>query len=107
MQAAVDAAVATGAPLRAVVNSAGIGWASRTVGRDGTPHDLGAYKKVIEVNLIGTFNVMRLAAAAMAKTEPADEDGQRGVVINTASVAGSRARPARSRTPPPRAASSA
>jgi NAD(P)-dependent dehydrogenase (short-subunit alcohol dehydrogenase family) len=88
VQAAVDAAVATGAPLRAAISCAGIGWASRTVGRDGTPHDLGAYQKVIQVNLVGTFNLMRIAAAAMAKTEPADADGQRGVVVNTSSVAG-------------------
>ncbi|MFC6080264.1 SDR family NAD(P)-dependent oxidoreductase [Sphaerisporangium aureirubrum] len=88
VQAAVDAAVATGKPLRAVVNSAGIGWASRTVGRDGSPHDLASYRKVIDVNLIGTFNLMRIGAAAMAKTEPADADGARGVVVNTASVAG-------------------
>ena len=88
VQAAVDAAVATGAPLRTAISCAGIGWASRTVGRDGTPHDLGAYQKVIAVNLIGTFNVMRIAAAAMAKTDPADADGQRGVVVNTSSVAG-------------------
>jgi NAD(P)-dependent dehydrogenase (short-subunit alcohol dehydrogenase family) len=88
VQAAVDVAVATGKPLRAVVNSAGIGWASRTVGRDGSPHDLASYRKVIDVNLIGTFNLMRIGAAAMAKTEPADADGARGVVINTASVAG-------------------
>ncbi|MFF3440907.1 SDR family NAD(P)-dependent oxidoreductase [Streptosporangium sp. NPDC002721] len=87
VQAAVDAAVATGKPLRVVVNSAGIGWASRTVGRDGSPHDLASYRKVIEVNLIGTFNLMRIGAAAIAKTEPVDGDGQRGVVINTASVA--------------------
>ncbi|MGH3374188.1 MAG: SDR family NAD(P)-dependent oxidoreductase [Actinoallomurus sp.] len=87
VQAAADAAVATGAPLRVVVNSAGIGWASRTVGRDGTPHDLAAYRKVIEVNLIGTFNGMRIGAAAMAKTEPLNADNARGVVINTASVA--------------------
>jgi NAD(P)-dependent dehydrogenase (short-subunit alcohol dehydrogenase family) len=87
VQAAVDAAVATGVPLRAIVNSAGIGWASRTVGRDGSPHDLATYKKVIEVNLIGTFNLMRIGAAAIAKTDPVDEDGLRGVVINTASVA--------------------
>jgi NAD(P)-dependent dehydrogenase (short-subunit alcohol dehydrogenase family) len=85
---AVAAAEAFGAPLRVAVSCAGIGWAARTVGRDGTPHDLGAYRKVIDVNLIGTFNVMRIAAAAMAKTEPADADGQRGVVINTASIAG-------------------
>ena len=88
MQAAVDVAVATGEPLRVVVSSAGIGWASRTVGRDGSPHDLATYRKVIDVNLIGTFNLMRIGAAAIAKTEPADADGQRGVVINTASVAG-------------------
>ncbi|MFF0309110.1 SDR family NAD(P)-dependent oxidoreductase [Streptosporangium sp. NPDC004379] len=87
VQAAVDAAVATGKPLRVVVNSAGIGWATRTVNRDGSPHDLASYRKVIDVNLIGTFNLMRIGAAAIAKTEPADEDGQRGVVINTASVA--------------------
>src|SRR5689334_2859546 len=88
VQAAVDAAVATGKPLRVVVNSAGIGWASRTVGRDSSPHDLASYRKVIDVNLIGTFNLMRIGAAAVAKTEPADADGQRGVVINTASIAG-------------------
>src|SRR6201986_1606179 len=88
VQAAVDLAVATGEPLRAGVSCAGIGWASRTVGRDGTPHDLASYQKVIAVNLIGTFNVMRIAAAAMSKTEPGDADGQRGVIINTSSVAG-------------------
>ncbi|MBF8190400.1 SDR family NAD(P)-dependent oxidoreductase [Nonomuraea sp. K274] len=87
VQAAVDAAVATGKPLRVVVNSAGIGWAERTVNREGKPHSPASYRKVIEVNLIGTFNLMRIAAAAIAKTEPADADGQRGVVINTASVA--------------------
>ncbi|GAA5073721.1 NAD(P)-dependent dehydrogenase (short-subunit alcohol dehydrogenase family) [Thermocatellispora tengchongensis] len=87
VQAAVDTAAAAGKPLRVIVNSAGIGWAARTVGRDGAPHDLAAYRKVIDVNLIGTFNLMRIGAAAVAKTEPVDEDGQRGVVINTASVA--------------------
>ena len=85
---AVDVAVATGSPLRVAVSCAGIGWAARTVARDGSPHDLASYQKVIAVNLIGTFNLMRLAAAAMAKTEPADADGQRGVVINTASISG-------------------
>jgi NAD(P)-dependent dehydrogenase (short-subunit alcohol dehydrogenase family) len=88
MQAAVDAAVATGAPLRVVVNSAGIGWASRTVAKDGSPHDLAAYRKVIDVNLIGTFNGTRLGAAAIAKTDPVNDDNLRGVIINTASVAG-------------------
>jgi NAD(P)-dependent dehydrogenase (short-subunit alcohol dehydrogenase family) len=86
--AAVGTAAAQGAPLRIVVNCAGIGWAARTVGRDGAPHDLAAYRKVIDVNLIGTFNLMRIGAAAIARTEPADTDGQRGVVINTSSVAG-------------------
>ncbi|GII85432.1 short-chain dehydrogenase/reductas [Sphaerisporangium siamense] len=88
VQAAVDAAVATGRPLRGVVNSAGIGWAARTVARDGAPHDLAAYRRVIDINLIGTFNLMRVGAAAIAKTDPVDEDGQRGVIVNTASVAG-------------------
>src|SRR5580658_8054874 len=85
---AVAVAQALGVPLRVAVSCAGIGWAARTVGRDGTPHDLGPYRKVIDVNLIGTFNLMRIAAAAIAKTDPADADGQRGVVINTASIAG-------------------
>jgi len=85
---AVAAAERLGVPLRVVVNCAGIGWASRTVGRDGTPHDLASYRKVIDVNLIGTFNLMRIGAAAVARTDPADADGQRGVVINTASIAG-------------------
>ncbi|MEU4820368.1 SDR family NAD(P)-dependent oxidoreductase [Actinomadura sp. NPDC023710] len=88
VQAAVQAAVDSGAPLRVIVNSAGIGWASRTVNRDGSPHDLASYETVIRVNLIGTFNLMRVGAAAISKTEPADEDGLRGVVINTASIAG-------------------
>jgi NAD(P)-dependent dehydrogenase (short-subunit alcohol dehydrogenase family) len=88
VQAAVDVAAAAGPPLRTVVNCAGIGWAARTVGRDGSPHDLATYRKVIDVNLIGTFNLMRIGAAAIANTEAADADGQRGVVINTASVAG-------------------
>ncbi|TDD66850.1 SDR family oxidoreductase [Actinomadura darangshiensis] len=88
VRAAVQAAVDTGAPLRVIVNSAGIGWASRTVNRDGTPHDLNAYETVIRINLIGTFNLMRIGAAAISKTEPADADGARGVVVNTASIAG-------------------
>ena len=88
VQEAVDTATSTGSPLRVAVSCAGIGWAARTVGRDGTPHDLASYQKVIAVNLVGTFNLMRIAAAAMAKTEPVDADGQRGVVVNTASIAG-------------------
>ncbi len=85
VQAAVDAAVDTGLPLRVVVNCAGIGTAGRLLSKKG-PHDLDVFSQVIGVNLIGTFNVMRLAAAAVAQTEPL-EDGARGVVVNTASVA--------------------
>ncbi len=82
---AVEAASAVG-PLRIVVNCAGIGWAQRTIGRDGDPHDLDAFKTVVNVNLVGTFNVMRLAAGAMSKVDPGD-DGERGVIVNTASIA--------------------
>ena len=85
VQAAVDTVVAAGAPLRITVNCAGVGTAGRIVGKNG-PHDLDTYRRVIEVNLIGTFNVLRLAAEAIAKTSEL-ADGQRGVVINTASVA--------------------
>jgi len=84
VQAAVEQATSMGT-LRAAISCAGIGFGMRTIGKDGTPHDLGVFQKVISVNLIGTFNVLRLAASAMAKNEP--EDGERGVVINTASVA--------------------
>jgi NAD(P)-dependent dehydrogenase (short-subunit alcohol dehydrogenase family) len=80
-------AAANGQPLRVAVSCAGIGWAERTVNREGAPHDLASFQRIISVNLIGTFNLMRLAAAAMAETEPADPDGQRGVIINTSSVA--------------------
>ena len=87
VQAAVDVAAEAG-PLRALVNCAGIGWASRTIARDGTPHDLDSFRKVVEINLTGTFNCIRLAAGAMAATEPVDEHGQRGAIVNTSSVAG-------------------
>jgi NAD(P)-dependent dehydrogenase (short-subunit alcohol dehydrogenase family) len=91
-EASVAAAVATaaglGVPLRVVVNCAGIGWAERTVNRDGSPHSLASFRKVIDINLIGTFNLMRIAAAAIARTDPVDGDGQRGAVVNTASIAG-------------------
>ena len=76
---------AAGAPLRTVVNCAGIGPSARIVGSKGT-HDLDLYAKVVRVNLVGTFNVLATAAEAMAATEP-DADGQRGVVVNTASIA--------------------
>jgi NAD(P)-dependent dehydrogenase (short-subunit alcohol dehydrogenase family) len=88
IRAAVQAA-ADIAPLRAAVNSAGIGWAQRTIGRDGefdSAHDLEAFKRVIAINLIGTFDVVRLAATAMSRNEP-DADGCRGAIVNLASVA--------------------
>jgi NAD(P)-dependent dehydrogenase (short-subunit alcohol dehydrogenase family) len=81
------AAASEMAPLRALVNCAGIGSAGRTLGRDGTPHDLGDFQKVIGVNLIGTFNCIRLGASAMAQTDPVDGAGSRGAIVNTASVA--------------------
>ena len=77
------------APLRACVNSAGIGWAQRTIGRDGmleSAHDLDAFRRVVEINLIGTFDVTRQAATVMSRNEP-DADGQRGAIVNLASVA--------------------
>ena len=86
--AAVEAAKELG-PLRALVNAAGIGWATRTIGRDGqyaSAHDLDIYRKVIEVNLIGTFNCLRLAATAMSQNEPLADD-ERGAVVNVTSVA--------------------
>jgi NAD(P)-dependent dehydrogenase (short-subunit alcohol dehydrogenase family) len=85
VEAAVELA-ASGPPLRIAVNCAGIGWAQRTIGRDGSPHDFGAFEHVLRVNLIGTFNVLRLAASAISATEPL-EDGERGVIVNTASIA--------------------
>jgi len=85
---AVDVAAALPSPLRVIVNCAGIGWAERTVNRDGSPHSYATFRKVIDINLIGTFNLMRIGAAAVARTEAVDADNQRGVVINTASVAG-------------------
>lgn len=86
VQAAVDAAMEMG-PLRACVNGAGLGSAGRTVDRNGDPMPLKQFEFVIRVNLIGTFNCIRLAAAAMGKTDPVDADGQRGAIVNMASVA--------------------
>ncbi len=85
VQAAVDAAMEMG-PLRVLVNCAGIGPPARTVDRDGNPHDYGHFKSVIYVNLLGTFNCIRLAAAAMTHVD-VGEDGDRGAIVNTASVA--------------------
>lgn len=85
LEAAVREADALG-PLRAAIGCAGVGWAARTVDRSGTPHDLTAFQKVIGVNLVGMFNMLRLAASAMARTMPT-QNGERGVVVQTASVA--------------------
>jgi NAD(P)-dependent dehydrogenase (short-subunit alcohol dehydrogenase family) len=74
------------APLRIVANCAGVGSAMRTISRDGTPHDMDVFKFVVNVNLIGSFNVLRLAASAMSKADVL-ESGERGVVVNTASIA--------------------
>ncbi|GAA1920878.1 SDR family oxidoreductase [Nocardioides lentus] len=85
---AVDAALELG-PLRAAVNSAGIGWAQRTVGRDGTYEsaaDLDAFLKVIRVNLVGVFDSTRLEATAMSRNAP-DAGGERGAIVNVASIA--------------------
>jgi NAD(P)-dependent dehydrogenase (short-subunit alcohol dehydrogenase family) len=87
--AQVTAAVAAAAemgPLRVVVNCAGIGPPARTLNRDGSPIDLEFFQRIIGINLVGTFNVIRLAASVMATTEPL-ADGLRGVIVNTASVA--------------------
>jgi NAD(P)-dependent dehydrogenase (short-subunit alcohol dehydrogenase family) len=86
VQAAIDATVDAFGALHICCNYAGLGNAIKTVGRDG-PFPLDAFKFVINVNLVGTFNVLRLAAAQMAKQEPVTDDGGRGVIINTASVA--------------------
>ena len=83
--AGLDSAIAAMGPLRGLVNCAGIGGASRIVGREG-PMPLEAFARTIQVNLIGTFNMMRLAAARMQSNEP-DADGARGAIVNTASVA--------------------
>jgi NAD(P)-dependent dehydrogenase (short-subunit alcohol dehydrogenase family) len=84
VSAALVKAAAAHGPARVLVNCAGIGVAKRVAGRDG-PHPLADFDKVVRVNLIGTFNMIRLAAAEMGKLEPVD--GERGIIISTASVA--------------------
>jgi NAD(P)-dependent dehydrogenase (short-subunit alcohol dehydrogenase family) len=85
LEAAVASAVEAFGSLRIAVSCAGIGWAERTVGKQG-PAQLGPFETVVGVNLIGTFNVLRLTAAAMLANDP-DEDGERGAVVMTASIA--------------------
>ncbi|GLY27200.1 SDR family oxidoreductase [Kineosporia sp. NBRC 101731] len=85
VETAVTEASSGGSPLRSVVNCAGIGTAARILGKKGR-HDIALYAKVVQINLIGTFTVLTYAAERIAETA-ADENGQRGVIINTASVA--------------------
>ncbi|SEM68428.1 SDR family NAD(P)-dependent oxidoreductase [Halomonas caseinilytica] len=88
MQAAVEAAVSLGGKhgLAGVIHCAGVVSVAKLLDREGNPADLEAYARTVQINLVGTFNVMRLAAAAMSQNDPF-EDGERGVIINTASVA--------------------
>ena len=86
LSAALDAVDAAFGPARIVMNIAGIGTAKRVVGKDGAPAPLEDFERVIRVNLIGTYNVIRLTAARIAKLPPLD-DGERGVMLMTASVA--------------------
>jgi NAD(P)-dependent dehydrogenase (short-subunit alcohol dehydrogenase family) len=85
MRSAVEAAASLGNGLRVLVNCAGIAIAEKVIGKD-TTHDLNRFAKVIQVNLVGVFNAIRLGAEAMQRNEP-DAEGERGVIINTASVA--------------------
>jgi NAD(P)-dependent dehydrogenase (short-subunit alcohol dehydrogenase family) len=84
-QVAVDQA-AEGGNLRIAVNCAGTGWVGRVINRDGSPHDLAPFQFIQNLNVIGTFNIMTKAASAIAQVEP-QADGERGVIVNTASVA--------------------
>jgi NAD(P)-dependent dehydrogenase (short-subunit alcohol dehydrogenase family) len=85
VEAALRRAAGLG-PVRVAVACAGVGWAARTVDKSGAPHDPAAFERVIAVNLVGSFHLLRLAAAAMAKSPP-EPNGERGVVVTTASVA--------------------
>lgn len=84
--AALEAARALHGPARLLMNVAGIGSAKRIVGKDGSPAPLADFERVVRINLIGTYNITRLAVAEMVKLEPL-QDGERGVIVNTASVA--------------------
>jgi len=84
-QMAVDLAAEEG-NLRIAVNCAGTGWIGRVINREGEPHELGPFEFIQRLNVFGTFNVMTKAAAAIARTEPG-EDGERGLIVNTASIA--------------------
>ena len=85
MQSAIEASLDIHGPLHGLITCAGILRGARIIGRD-TPHDLELFREIIDVNLVGTFNAMRLAAEAMVRTEP-DQEGERGVIITTSSIA--------------------
>ena len=104
-RAAVELARSTFGALHGLVNCAGIGPAERVLGRE-APHRLESFVRCITINLVGTFNMLRLAAAAMAVNAPG-EDGERGVIVNTASIAAYEGQIGRRPTAPRRAASSA
>ncbi|MBZ2189746.1 SDR family NAD(P)-dependent oxidoreductase [Alcanivorax sp. JB21] len=86
VEAAIKATTDKFGSLNVCVNCAGVGSAMKTVGRENKPHDLGVFEMVVKINLIGSFNVLRLAAAAMAENAAGD-DNERGLIVNTASVA--------------------
>ncbi|MDD9900320.1 MAG: SDR family NAD(P)-dependent oxidoreductase [Alphaproteobacteria bacterium] len=86
VQEAIKAAAEKHGPARILVNCAGIAPGARVVGKDG-PHDFALFSKVININLVGTFNMMRMAATEMTQLDPVNDTGERGVIINTASVA--------------------
>lgn len=86
VKAGIAKAVDTFGTIHICINCAGIGSAQKTYGRQG-PHDLGVFNKTIQINLVGTFNVLRLVAEIMANNEPVTDDGERGAIVNTASVA--------------------
>jgi NAD(P)-dependent dehydrogenase (short-subunit alcohol dehydrogenase family) len=86
--AAAVAAAGEMGPLRAaVICAGGASRSERVVRRDGTPHDLALFQQIVDLNLVGTFNTLRLVAAAMTQLEPVGDDGERGVVVTTASIA--------------------
>lgn len=87
IEAAVESCVEKLGVPRVLVNAAGIGGGARMISRDGTPMPLAIFKRMIDINLVGTFDVTRLVSAEMAKTEPVGPDGERGVILMTASVA--------------------
>ena len=85
VQSAVDTAVRDFGGIHVLVNCAGVGWPGRVLTKEGTPTDLERFEAVVRINLIGTFNAIRLVAAQMATQTP--EDGERGVIVNTSSIA--------------------